>query len=259
MTEPAPALATDTLVGGQRNELEIGVTLQSRFLGVAQNEFREPIVFLNDGYVRVAQTSSDEGLIKLLRAAERIPGYAGAYQLVNGPVCADLSARMAQDKWVITKTRATDRDVAMRRAIYVDVDALRPKGISSTDSELSAAWEVANEIRQYLAERIGGAPIGFGCSGNGYFLLVALLPVAERPEFKERISKLLKLLGRKFSTDRVGIDSTVCNVARLMPAAGTMKCKGRSTAERPHRRTSFSCALRPSTGEPDRVPIEALI
>ncbi len=179
---------------------------------------------------------------------------------MNGPLCADLSARYEQNRWQpATNGRATDKDIGTRRALFIDVDPTRPKGISATNDEKLASWTVADAIRQYLTEKIGREPIGFGSSGNGYYLLIAVEPEPHPGECTERVSKLLKALGRKFGTDRVSIDSTVSNPARLMSCPGTWKRKGRCTTERPHRMTSFSCALSPATGEPDRVPIGALL
>ena len=252
------AAATD-LRPGERGELEMSTVLIRRFLGIADNEFVELTAMVN-GKAWVAQCNTHEQHVDLLHRAHDIRGYQGSYMLVNGPLDPTLSARYEQCHWQpASNKRAMDRDIGCRRAIFVDVDPVRPSGISATNSEQRAAWDVAHDIREYLVSRIGRTPIGFGCSGNGYYLLIAVQPVPSPDEYKERISKLLKLLSRKFTTDRVSIDTTVSNSARLMSAPGTWKCKGRHTSERPHRLTSFSCALSPSTGEPDRVPIEALI
>jgi hypothetical protein len=101
--------------------------------------------------------------------------------------------------------------------------------------------------------RPGAGAVGRGDSGNGYFVLLALVPIEPSNETTVKISKLLGLLHRKFGRPGVKIDTSVSNPARLMPAAGTWKRKGWSTAERPHRITSFVCAETIT-----RVPLEAL-
>jgi hypothetical protein len=69
-----------------------------------------------------------------------------------------------------------------------------------------------------------------------------------------RIHRFLKLLAKEFNTDRVQIDTTVGNTARLMPCPGTWKRKGENKRERPHRRVHFSC--HPTVWP---VPLEAIV
>ena len=88
---------------------------------------------------------------------------------------------------------------------------------------------------------------------QGYFTLIAIEPTAPTSDTTARIARLLTMLHRRFSTDTVKIDISVHNPARLMPAPATWKRKGRSTSERPHRRTSFCCS-----GNVQRIPLEAI-
>ncbi|MGC4091382.1 MAG: hypothetical protein QM756_26590 [Polyangiaceae bacterium] len=242
------------LVQGDRGELELNTALVRRFLGIEANEFVELTAFV-EGRIHVAQCHGEDEQVRLLREAETIRGFNGAYMLVNGPIDPSLSARYEQCQWQRAfNGRAADRDVRQLRAVFLDCDPVRPKGISSTDEQLHESCEVSNAVETWLADTLGGpAPIGHGCSGNGYFTLIAIEPVAPTAETTRRIADLLGLLNTKFGTPRVKIDTSVFNPARLMPAPGTWKCKGRDTAERPHRMTSFIC--RPNVV---RVPLESL-
>ncbi len=258
MTAAAATDYGDTLAPGQRNELEVSTVLIRRFLDIGEDEFIELTAFVNSK-AWVAQCNTYEQHVNLLRRAHDIRGYQGSYMLCNGPLDPTLSARYEQCRWQPANNgRATDRDIQSRRAIYIDVDPVRPKGISATHEEQQAAWTVGNAIRQDLAKRIGRTPIGWAGSGNGFALLVAIETSPNTTELRDLIARGLKALSKKYSTEHVSIDGSVFNAARLMSCPGTMKCKGRHTDERPHRMTSFSCALNPATGEPDRVPLTEL-
>ncbi len=249
---------TAILRPGERNELEVSTVLVNTFLGVAESEFRELTSFVN-GKMWVGQTSSTEGHIRLLRSAPEFRGYAGSYMLCNGRLDSALSARYEQDRWQpATNGRATDKDIATRRAVFVDIDPIRPKGISSTNDEFEAAREVASKVRVWLTEKLGSMCLGFGCSGNGFYVLIAVEPTSNPMESTERVQRFLTLLSKKFSTEHVKIDTAVANPARLMSCPGTMKCKGRHTDERPHRMTSFSYRVNPRNGAPERIRLEDL-
>lgn len=242
------------LVAGERNELETGTVVVRRFLGVGADEPIELTAFV-EGRIHVAHARSQAEHLQLLREGDRLRGCNGLYQLVNGPMDRALLARYEPGRWHRAwNGRATDRDIGTLRAIFLDCDPIRPKGISSTDEQLRQAWTVADAIERWFADLLGDSlAIGHGCSGNGYFTLIAIEPVSPSPETTQRISKLLGLLNKKFGTSTVKIDTSVSNPARLMPAPDTWKCKGTSTDERPHRMTSFSCR---STVR--RIPLEVL-
>jgi len=221
------------------------------FLGIAEDEPIELTGF-SGAKPWVHQCTGLEAHVRALETVERsVPRFSGAYMLVNGPINPAICARYAQGRWVpATNGRANDRDIGTRRAIFIDIDPIRPKGISATDDERQAAWEVAQQVREQLESSFGRGPVGFGGSGNGWFLLLAIEPVPVVAAQAPAISRLLKALGRKYGTDRVSIDDTVINAARLMCAPGTMKRKGENTLDRPHRETSFCASLNMS-----RVPL----
>lgn len=212
-----------------------------RFLGMAPDEPTE-LTFFYEGRISVAHAMTAADHVRLLRDGEQRQGFNGAYQLVNGPIVREIFARYEPNRIVRAwNGRVSDPQIESLRAIFLDCDSLRIKGISATDDEKAAALEAAHAVAAYLTERAGRDAIGFGDSGNGAFLLIAVEPEPPTSETTKRISRLLTLLNKKFGTDRVKIDCSVSNPARLMPAPGTWKRKGYHTKDRPHRMTSFSC------------------
>lgn len=225
-----------------------------RFLGIQENELIE-LTNVIKGRMWVGQTSTFNGHVLLLSTNNDFRGYSASYMLVNGPVNPDLASRYQQDRWETAYNgRATDKDIGTRRAIFIDVDPVRVSGISSTQAEYDATQAVAREIYDTLSQAHAKECMGFGCSGNGFYLLLALEPSLPTKESTERIQRFLNLLNLKFGNERVKIDTTVANPARLMSCPGTMKCKGVHSEERPHRMTWFECSE-----NVQRIPLTAVV
>ena len=240
---------------GDRGEVELGTALLRRFLGIAGDEPVE-LTFLGRGGAHLAHATNEAEHARLLKLADAERRFSGAYQLVNRPLAATLLCRyqpnQAHKAW---NGRAGDKDVACRRAVYIDIDPIRPKGISATEDEKRAAADVRDAVAELVSHAVRTAnAVGLGDSGNGYFVLIAVEPRPPSPETEAAITRFLKLLARKYNTEHVQIDATVGNLGRLMPCPGTWKRKGEDTPERRHRRVYFSC--RPRI---DRVPLEAIV
>jgi hypothetical protein len=240
--------------------MDVVTPLVRRFLGMRDDEPTELAFFERGKRIHVAQAMTAEAHAELLREGSGLRNFEAAYMLVNGPIEPAIFHRYPHDRvcWADNE-RVKDHEVQRRRAVFIDIDVERAKGISATDTELDAARAVADLVESFLADVLGGdSAIGRGCSGNGYFLLIAIEPIAVPPKGQtddaaERISGFLGLLARRFNAPPIKIDTAVFNAARLMPAPGTMKCKGLDSPERPHRRASFVCRMNPT-----RVPLERL-
>jgi hypothetical protein len=125
-----------------------------------------------------------------------------------------------------------DNNVLRRRWIPVDLDPVRPAGISSTDQEHTAAIERARIIAKDLSDEWSWPIIAD--SGNGAHLLYRIdLPNNE--ESLARISGALAELDRRYSDATVRVDVTSANAARIWKAYGTVARKGDSIPGRPHR------------------------
>lgn len=147
-----------------------------------------------------------------------------------------------------------DSDVPSYRYLFLDFDPVRAANTSSTDEEKSKAWKTLAAIREYLASRGWPAPF-VADSGNGFHLLYRIgLPA--NPESIAIVRNCLAALDAKFSNQRVKVDTTTYNPARIVKLYGTVTRKGESTRERPHRRSE----LKQEDAAPKRiVPMQQLI
>jgi hypothetical protein len=169
----------------------------------------------------------------LARAAVQASGrHDGCYVTIN-PVKRELLFRAPKNavRRAGSGETTSDRDVVMRRHMLVDVDPVRPAGISSSDAEHDAAIDQAKRIRDHLGARRWPEPI-LADSGNGAHLLYELdLPVDDGGF----VQKTLTVLSKLFSTGELKVDEKVFNPARISKVYGTLTRKGVDAPERPHR------------------------
>ena len=165
-------------------------------------------------------------------AITKLFGYRGVYATAN-PVKRDLLARAVNRLRPIGRSEPTtsDADIERRRWLLIDCDADRPAGISSTDAEHEAALAKVRDIRDGLASMGWPQPI-MTDSGNGAQLMVAIDLPAQDGGLVQRCLAAIAVV----SDDRVHVDVTVCNPARIWRVPGTMNCKGdHAEGFRPHR------------------------
>ena len=181
----------------------------------------------------------------LADACMTITSAVGVYLVLN-PILPDLLAR----SWNHIKRAkdadcTKDHDILRRRWLPIDVDAVRPSGISSTDREHEAAQHRAGDIWSFIHDELGwGDPIE-ASSGNGAHLLYAIdMPTDDGG----KVQKFLKMLSAKFSDSAVKVDTSVHNPARIWRLYGTPACKGDSIPSRPHRLSRILRAPREMLG-----------
>lgn len=187
----------------------------------------------------------------LARAALPWDGKANVYMTLN-PVNPALLARAANRIVRPAQQTTSDDEIARREWLYIDIDARRPAGISSTQEELAEAENLLNDVTKALAE--SGWPSPITClSGNGYYALYPI-DLPNSPQSQELVHRALQALAAGFNTSGATIDTTVANAARIGCLIGTLKMKGDSTEERPHRRSELLSLPDRSTA----VPLELL-
>ncbi|WP_245926540.1 hypothetical protein [Methanospirillum lacunae] len=202
-----------------------GQTVEVRFIGK-----RGAASGFFDNYDRL------ESAVTLL---ENRGEYAGAYVTLN-PVNPDLLARRAnriETRLGRDEKSAGDSDIISRRWLPIDIDPVRPSGVSSSREEHEAAEAMAFRIRDHLTGMGWPDPV-IADSGNGAHLLYRIdLPNDE--ESRDLIRTVLETLHILFSDEKASVDTTVFNAARIWKLYGTTSRKGDNIAARPHRRASI--------------------
>ncbi|MCU0691485.1 MAG: DUF927 domain-containing protein, partial [Polyangiaceae bacterium] len=207
---------------GQWIELQ---ALGDRNYYVHTNDLQQVAVLQSHGMVRQAAT--------------------GLYIIAN-QIDEAVTSRAEPHKWHFAKrnTSTSNRDIVSRSVVFIDIDAERPSGTSATDQEMACATEQALAIYDKLASVIGDSDcLGYGHSGNGRQVFIALDHIAESPELAATIRQLLLAVASWPCVPGAKVDVGVHDAKRLVPLFGTMKCKGvAGLAERPHRATAFVCS-----------------
>lgn len=174
---------------------------------------------------------SDFGL--LADAVASLSGrHPGVYYTLN-PVKPSLVARANNRVKTHARETTADADIVKRNWILVDLDPVRPAGISSTDAELEMSKSKARQVFKYLRD-LGWADPLVAMSGNGTHL-VYKVDLPNDPAATELVKSVLSTLAEKFDDDAVKVDKSVHNAARIGKSYGSLACKGDSTADRPHR------------------------
>lgn len=157
---------------------------------------------------------------KFGQALKRV-GDVSVYITIN-PVKLDLMAR-ADNRLCPIKNNTSDGDILRLRWVFVDVDAIRPAGISATDAELAKALVLRDRI---LGDDDIKASSIWGCSGNGGWILVRIADLENTKANAESIHAFLIRLAAIYKADGAGVDVATFNPARIMGLVGRLKCKG---------------------------------
>ncbi len=144
-----------------------------------------------------------------------------------------------------------DNDIVAYRWLFVDLDPVRPTGISSSDAQLKCAEELRNKVYEYLQGLGFPEPIR-AMSGNGYHLLYRI-DIPNDEGGRTLVSKCLKNLSSLFDNDEVKIDTTNSNPSRICKLHGTLAQKGTSTKARPHRMSRLESVPEPLEVTPRNV------
>ena len=209
---------------------------------------------LADGATHSGYFDDYGALAQAVEALDADPAVAGIYVTLNAVNPALLARRANRIKMRLSRKDAAtaDADILRRRWLPVDIDPVRPSGVSSTDEEHDAALAAAERIAAYLAEQGFPEPL-LADSGNGAHLLYRVdLPNDDAA--KEIVKGCLATLDALFSNETVTVDTANHNAARIWKLYGTLSRKGDSTQKRPHRRAKV-LEVPP---EIDVVPVERL-
>ena len=168
------------------------------------------------------------------------PRSEGSYFIFN-PIDPEMLS-LACNK-VVKKPEGTteDKHILRRVRIVIDADPVRrsattgeplPPKIPTTDAEKALAFDRLGDVMAYLEDEHGW-PVPIRCdSGNGYHAWWSIdLPRDDAGLVK----RVLVALDGRFSDDRVKIDPSLSNPARLIKVYGSLARKGENLPGRPHR------------------------
>jgi AAA domain len=173
---------------------------------------------------------------KLAVAARAVDGKAAGIYITLNSVKPALQARANNRIRLRAEQTTSDADIETRVWLLLDLDAKRPAGISSSDSEHEAALDRARLVRDYLTREGWPAPV-MADSGNGAHLQYRLPDLANNTANTELVKRCLQVIAALFDDEICQVDQTVFNAARIAKLYGTVARKGDSTHERPHRLT----------------------
>ncbi len=197
---------------------------------------------LTDQFTHSGYFSDPEALVRCVEPLDADSSVHGIYITLNEVNPALLSRRANRIKMRLGKKDSTtsDADILCRRWLPIDIDPLRPSGVSSTDEEHGLALAKADEVARWLAGLGFPDPVQAD-SGNGAHLLYRIdLPNDEAAT--ALVKSCLATLDALFSDDRVNVDTANFNSARIWKLYGTVSRKGDNTPERPHRRSRIISA-----------------
>ncbi len=163
------------------------------------------------------------------------PQIRGIYITLNEVNPALLARRANRIIMRLSKKDATtaDKDIIRRHWLPIDINPIRPSGVSSSDEEHRYALAKAEEISAYL-QSVGWPDPLIADSGNGAHLLYRIdLPHDEAAN--DLVKSCLHALAARFSDDICTIDTANHNAARIWKLYGTMARKGDNTPPRSHR------------------------
>jgi P4 family phage/plasmid primase-like protien len=176
-------------------------------------------------------------LAKACEALDTDPSLQGIYVTLNTVNPSLLSRRANRIKIRLARNDATtaDTDITRRRWFPVDIDPVRPSGVSSSEAEHTAAFAMADAVAAWLSQ-IGFPDPVRADSGNGAHLLYRI-DLPNDAVSLALVKRGLSVLDAIFSDRSATVDAANYNPGRIWKLYGTVARKGDNTPERPHRRS----------------------
>jgi P4 family phage/plasmid primase-like protien len=169
-------------------------------------------------------------------------GEPGGYRFIHdsiywtcNPVNDALLARQEKNVIDFVSENSSDNNVTRRCWLPIDIDPIRPSGVSANKDERKLALDVANTLTEKVVE-LGFTDNMFvgGTSGNGFHILVRI-DLPNDDDSRDLLRDCLKGLNVLGGTGKVEVDPKVFNAARIIKSYGTMARKGMNTGTRPWR------------------------
>lgn len=169
----------------------------------------------------------------LARELQKLSGACDGVYVTLNPCKEALLARANNRIDYHANITTADHDILQRVHLLVDIDPVRPAGISASDAEIAQARNVTVAVFRHLKSLGWATPLS-AKSGNGFHLIYNI-DLPNTKESTELVKAVLAALAHKFDNEFAKIDTSVFNAARIVKAYGTLAAKGDETTERPHR------------------------
>lgn len=147
-------------------------------------------------------------------------------------------SREQHDCFRQTDLTTHDNEIDSYEWLFIDLDPKRVSDVSSTETELEYAKELADKVYIYMKNLGFQEPLR-ALSGNGHHLLYKI-DIPNTDENKKLIERCLVNLSSMFDNDKVKIDIINHNQARVCKLYGTLAQKGSNTKTRPHRMSKIT-------------------
>lgn len=141
----------------------------------------------------------------------------------------------------------SDNNVIAYRWLPIDIDPLRPAGVSASDNELEQSLQLRDEVAARIIKKLKFPEPIKAVSGNGGHLLFKLDDMPVSDQSKGFIKDTLDGVSGACDTETVKIDVKVFNPARIWKLYGTTARKGdnipagKYRQARPHRMAFIDC------------------
>jgi hypothetical protein len=159
---------------------------------------------------------------------------SGAYMSLNR-INPALKARACNRINEHAEQTTTDKDVMVRDKLYIDLDPVRPSGVSSTNDEHAAALAELAAVVEFLTDQGFPLPVIVGSSGNGGMAIYRTEPLPNDEESLALHQDVLAALAGHIRSDGVALDQSVANASRIVKIPGSVAAKGDHTPDRPWR------------------------
>lgn len=179
----------------------------------------------------------------LLKAFDTVDLRSTNIYITLNHIKEECSAREQFNRFIDKpKSSTSDTEIESYEWLMLDFDPDRASGISATKEEYQAAQMLAGKVFQYLRDQGFEDPLK-AVSGNGAHLLYKI-GLVNNVENQQLVKNVLNALDKMFSTEKIKVDTSVYNPARICKLYGTLAQKGRNSKERPHRMSKIRGELR---------------
>ncbi len=120
----------------------------------------------------------------------------------------------------------SDNNVIAYRWLPIDIDPVRPAGVSASDNELEQSLALRDEVAERIIRKFNFPEPIRAMSGNGGHLLFRLDDVPVADQSKGFVKDTLEGVAAACDTETVKIDVKVFNPARIWKLYGTTARKG---------------------------------